>query len=83
MPDNPKRRWFRFSLRSLLVLVVVVAIPLGWIAKERRQSQREKVIAEQLRVQGAAGQKIMEMPEDRPSPALVSRKMPSLLCFAK
>ena len=48
----PTRRRFRFSLRTLLVLVVILAIPLGWIAKERRQSQREQEIAEQLRNQG-------------------------------
>jgi len=43
-----QRRWFRFSLRSLLILVIVIAIPLAWIAKERRQSQRELNIAAEL-----------------------------------
>jgi hypothetical protein len=36
----------------LLVLVIVLAIPLGWIAKERRQSQREEQITKQLEKQG-------------------------------
>ena len=48
MTDKPKRRRFRFSLRSLLVLVVILAIPLGWIAKERRQSQYEKQFVDQM-----------------------------------
>ena len=29
---KPKRRWFRFSLRTLLVVVFVVSIPLAWVA---------------------------------------------------
>jgi len=32
--DKPRRRWFRYSLRTLLVLVVLLAIPLGWIAAQ-------------------------------------------------
>ena len=50
--NPPRRRWFRFRLRTLLIVVAVVAIPLAWIAKERRQSQHEQQIAAQLREQG-------------------------------
>ena len=32
MPFAPKRRWFQFSLRTLFVLVLLLAIPLGWLA---------------------------------------------------
>ena len=52
MTDMPKRRPFRFSLRSLLVLVVVLAIPLAWIGKERHQSKHEQEVADQLRKLG-------------------------------
>ena len=31
MTPAPKRRWFRFSLRTLLLLVVLIGIPLGWV----------------------------------------------------
>ena len=31
------RRWLQFSLRGLLVLTVLVALGLGWIASERRK----------------------------------------------
>ena len=58
------RRWFRFSLRTLLVLVIVLALPLAWIAKERRQSQREQEIAEQLRAVGFAEQLTIGSPYD-------------------
>ena len=46
-------RWFQFSLRALLVLIAVVAVLLAWIVSERRQSQHEQQIAEQLAKQGA------------------------------
>jgi hypothetical protein len=48
MPQNPceappRRRWFRFSLRTMLIAVVVLSIPLAWVAyslnwiRERRK----------------------------------------------
>jgi hypothetical protein len=39
---------FRFSLRMVLIFVAIVAVPLAWVAKERRQSQHEIQVAEQL-----------------------------------
>jgi hypothetical protein len=42
--NKPNRRWIRFSLRSLLLLVVVIAVPLAW-RFNRVRSQR-LVIAE-------------------------------------
>jgi len=50
VPNQPGRR-FHFSLRSLLALVVVVAIPLAWVAKERRQSGYERGVAARFRVE--------------------------------
>jgi len=46
------RRWFRFRLRSLLLAITAVAIPLAWVANERRQSAQEALIAEELRELG-------------------------------
>ena len=41
---NRKRRWYRFSVRGLLVLVLVVGLWLGWPAR-RARLQREAVAA--------------------------------------
>ncbi|MBI2823670.1 MAG: hypothetical protein HYX69_03140 [Planctomycetia bacterium] len=49
---NGRRRWFRYSLRTLLALVLVVAIPLAWVAKERNQSRHELQTAKELESRG-------------------------------
>lgn len=38
------RRRFQFSLRSLLVLVVVVALPCNWLAVEMKKARRQKEV---------------------------------------
>ncbi len=48
MPEplpKPRRRWLRFSLRSLLLLVVVISIPLGWKVNRARN---QRVVVEEL-----------------------------------
>jgi hypothetical protein len=39
MEENPKprRRWFRFSLRTMLVLVTLLCLYLGWAMNWKRQ----------------------------------------------
>jgi hypothetical protein len=42
-----KGRWLRFSLRSLLILMLLFAIPCGWVAKRMREKRLEhEAIAE-------------------------------------
>jgi len=43
-------RWrFQFSLRSLLALVVAVAVPCSWLAVELRRAERQRVAVNTLR----------------------------------
>src|SRR5882757_9911109 len=63
MPTPPRRR-FHFRLRTLLIVVAVVAIPLAWIAKERRQSAFEQKLADGWLKEQGFGQIIVHGPYD-------------------
>ncbi len=42
-------RWrFQFSIRSLLVLTVVVAIPCSWLGVEMKAAKRQKEVVEEI-----------------------------------
>jgi len=45
--NSPKRRWFQFRLRTLLIGVLVLSLPLSWFAwrMEKARKQREAVEA--------------------------------------
>ena len=40
---------FQFSIRSLLLLTVVVAIPCSWLAKEREQARKQQAAVEAIK----------------------------------
>jgi hypothetical protein len=43
---KPKRRWFRFSLRTLFVLVAIAGITVGWLQLQRNLiHQRQTFLA--------------------------------------
>ena len=39
-PSKPKRRWFQFSLRTLLLMMLVFGCGLGWVASERQKNAK-------------------------------------------
>jgi len=41
-PSKPRRRWFQFSLRTILIPTTIIAVLLGWWSHKARQ-QREAV----------------------------------------
>ena len=45
--SNPKttksRRWIRFRLRTLLILIALLSVPLGWVGWEVDQRRKEKI----------------------------------------
>src|SRR5689334_22834012 len=42
MDTKPKRRWFRYSLRTLLVFVTLASAGFGWLGYKVRQSQQHR-----------------------------------------
>ncbi len=49
-PAVPKRnpRWFQYSLRTLLIVVTLFAIPCSWLAVKRQQAKREREAAAEI-----------------------------------
>ncbi len=52
MTDPTNRRRFRFSLRTLLIVVVLLSLPLGWFALKLRQAERQRQAVEAIREAG-------------------------------
>jgi hypothetical protein len=46
-PPKRKRRWFQFSLRSLMIFTMVCAVACGWLGTriEQKREEREAVEA--------------------------------------
>jgi len=51
-PPKPKLRWYQFSLRTLLIVTLVVAVFFGWVASSRlrRAKQNREAMAEVFKV---------------------------------
>ncbi len=42
---KPKRRWFQYSLGTLLLFVTVCAVPCSWLSVKMRQAERQREAA--------------------------------------
>jgi len=56
MPTTPKHRlrWYQYSLRSLLVLTVLVAIGGSWFAWKKQQVERQRAAVRAIKELGGA-----------------------------
>jgi Leucine-rich repeat (LRR) protein len=45
---KPKRRWYQYSLRTLLLLVLVVSIGMSWLAVRRQRAKRHREAVETI-----------------------------------
>jgi hypothetical protein len=46
--SKPKRRWYQFSLRTLLVLVLLASIGLSWLAVKMEWARRQRAVLSKL-----------------------------------
>lgn len=53
---TPKRRWFQFSLRALMICITVGSIGLGWTMYRwrRQQEEQRKAVAAVMKLGGSA-----------------------------
>jgi len=49
---KPKRRWLRFSLRTLMVLVLAISMPLAWLGMKVRRANEQRSAVEAIRAVG-------------------------------
>src|SRR6185295_9519114 len=54
MDVKPKRHRFRFSLRTLLVLVTIACVGFGWLGMKMRQAERQRQAIEAIQALGGA-----------------------------
>lgn len=47
-PPKRKRRWCQFSLRTLMIVMVIVAIPCAWLGKKIDRKRREREIVSSI-----------------------------------
>ncbi len=45
---KPRRRWFQYKLRSLLILMLLLGAAMSWLAAKRNQAQRQRLAAEAI-----------------------------------
>ena len=45
-PDRskPKRRWFRYSVRTLLLVMLLAGCGFGWLGSKLAQGRRQKAV---------------------------------------
>ena len=49
--SKPKRRWFRFSLRTLFVLVLIFALPMAWLSWQLSIARYRLAMLKQIEVE--------------------------------
>lgn len=47
-PPKPKRRWYQYSLRTLLIFVTVVAVFCSWFAVRMQRAKRQREAVEAI-----------------------------------
>ena len=51
---KPRRRWLQFSLRMMMVLVVIVSLPLGWFAYRLNQAREQRAVIDAIHALGGS-----------------------------
>jgi hypothetical protein len=68
---RPRRRWLQFSLRTLMLVVLMVSVPLGWFGMKVRVAEREDAAVDAIQALGGG---ISYRSDDLPTPAWIPRR---------
>jgi hypothetical protein len=49
---TPRRRWLQFTLRTMLVLILIVSVPLGWFAHKLREAREHRAAVKAIQTLG-------------------------------
>ena len=53
-PPKHKRRWFQFSLRTLLIFTAIAAVSCGWLGKKIERKHQEQAAVNAIRKSGGS-----------------------------
>jgi hypothetical protein len=54
-PYKTRRRWFQYSLRSVLLLMLLVGLGLSWYATRAKRAREQKEAVEEIKQVTDAG----------------------------
>ena len=63
-PPKPKRRWFQFRLRTLMVFVTLCAVVCSWFAVKMQQARRQREAVEAIQNAGGTARYYYEVGPD-------------------
>ncbi|REJ97430.1 MAG: hypothetical protein DWQ35_02410 [Planctomycetota bacterium] len=76
--EKPRRRWCQFRLRTLLIAITLISLPLSWLAWEIQQRRRQRPAVEWIRNIGGLLNEEMELyfvsPQFSPPPKPLSER---------
>jgi hypothetical protein len=73
MNPKPRRRWLQFSVRTMMVLMLVISVPLGWLAYKVRQAREQRAVVRQIQeLGGTAGHCVQFEPREKWPPRVPS-----------
>ncbi len=67
--EPPKRRWLQFRLRTLLIAVLVLSLPLSWFAWRMEKARKQREAVEVIR--GTGGYTIYDAQKPSVPPVLL------------
>lgn len=80
--EKPKRRWYQFSLRTLLVFMLLFSIGMSWFAVKLQQARKQREIVQVITELGGGVSYDYGL-EAFPSPTSGRRKLPQPLWLVR